>query len=104
MSRTSQIEVTFLHPFRLSNFPEVAPAGIYQVEIDEEEIGGMSHVGLLRTTTLIHLPALGVKSLVHTVYSVSREELELAQKMDMEAGANTGADKDYVSDTSVPPA
>ncbi|MFN4355329.1 hypothetical protein [Parvibaculum sp.] len=90
MTRTREIEVTFLHPFRLSNFPNEAPAGVYRVEIDEEEIGGMSHVGTQRTATLIHLPALGVKSPVHTVYSVSREELELAQKMDMEAGAARG--------------
>lgn len=90
MTRTREIEVTFLHPFRLSNFPDEAPAGVYRVEIDEEEIGGISHVGVRRTATLIHLPALGIKSPMHSVYSVSREELELAQNMDMEAGGAGG--------------
>lgn len=104
MTRTRKVEVTFRHPFRLSTFSEAAPAGVYEVEIDEEEIGNASHVGLLRTATLFHLPAVGVKSPVHQVYSVSREELELAQKMDAEAGDASGGAEDEGSDISEPPA
>ena len=90
MTRTRKIEVTFLHPFTLSNFPEAAPAGVYEVEIDEEEIGNANHTGLLRTGTLLHVPAIGVKSRFHQVYSVSRDELEKAQTDDAVASAANG--------------
>lgn len=87
MTRTRKVEVTFLHPFKLSSFPDAVPAGVYEVEIDEEEIGDASHIGLLRTATLFHVPAIGVKSLVHQVYSVCHEELEKAQTADREVNA-----------------
>jgi len=55
--RTTKTAVTFASPFVLGDFDEVLPAGIYQVETDEELLEGLSFPAYRRKSTVIHLHA-----------------------------------------------
>lgn len=91
--RSRRIEVTFRHPFRLPGFLNAEPAGVYAVEIDEEQIGGMNTIGFLRTATWFNVPALGVKSSVSRAYPITQEELDSAWEADQTAGGKEQPEK-----------
>jgi hypothetical protein len=44
ITRTTQTQVTFRHPFRLAAVEGMQPAGTYRLVTDEEQIPGLSFV------------------------------------------------------------
>jgi hypothetical protein len=56
-TRTTKTTVTFARPFTVAGFDEALPAGVYEVETDEELLEGVSFPAYRRTSTVIQLPA-----------------------------------------------
>lgn len=81
-TRTKETTVTFEHPFTLAVFNGQQPAGTYLLEINEEEINGLSISVHRRTATLLHTPAIGTTSPVRQVFPVDAGELEAALAAD----------------------
>ena len=52
--RTIHSTVTFAHPFRLDGIGETWPAGIYEIETDEEDLDSVSLQGRRRIRTIIY--------------------------------------------------
>ena len=59
MTRTSQANVQFLHPFLLSGLEGPQPAGTYRLITDEEELSGLSFTTYRTVLAMLQLPALG---------------------------------------------
>jgi hypothetical protein len=72
--RTTEITITFRHPFMLAALGTAQPAGTYRLVTEEEEIPGLSFVAFRRTATLLHLPALSTASGTHQVVQVDPVE------------------------------
>ena len=53
--RTTRTTVTFKRSFLLSGIDEEQPAGVYDIETDEERLEGLSFPAYRRVLTLIHL-------------------------------------------------
>ena len=55
--RSSSSIVTFLYPFTLSGYPDVLPAGAYEVLVEEELLQGLSFAAYRRTSTslMVHV-------------------------------------------------
>lgn len=80
--RTTDTEITFRRPFRLSAFETRQPAGTYRLVIDDEEIFGLSFLAYRRMATMLHTPAVSVRSGRHQVVEVDPEELAAALDAD----------------------
>nr|WP_299938300.1 hypothetical protein [uncultured Nitratireductor sp.] len=80
--RTTDTKVTFRQPFMLSSLDVRQPAGTYRLVIDEEEIFGLSFLAYRRTATMLHIPAISIKSSRHQVVEVDPEELAAALDAD----------------------
>ena len=52
--RTIHSTVTFAHPFRIEGIGETWPAGIYEIETDEEDIDSLSIQSRRRIRTIIY--------------------------------------------------
>ncbi|WP_366916809.1 hypothetical protein [uncultured Nitratireductor sp.] len=66
----------------LSSLDVRQPAGTYRLVIDEEEIFGLSFLAYRRTATMLHIPAISIKSSRHQVVEVDPEELAAALDAD----------------------
>jgi len=89
--RTTESQITFRRPFRLSAFDERQPAGTYRLQIDEEAIQGLSFLAYRRTATVLHVPAITVQGGVHQAVGVDAKELAAAldaDALDIEDGAS----------------
>lgn len=80
--RTTDMTVTFRHPFTLSDVEGIQPAGTYRLTIEEAEVGGISFLAYQRTTTILHVPALEMSGRMQESYTVRAEELENAIEAD----------------------
>ncbi|MCR4266443.1 hypothetical protein [Nitratireductor sp. ZSWI3] len=80
--RTTDTKVTFRQPFMLNALDTRQPAGTYRLVIDEEEIFGLSFLAYRRTATMLHIPAISIKSSRHQVVEVDPEELAAALDAD----------------------
>jgi hypothetical protein len=87
--RTSDTEVTFRRPFTLSAFDTPLPAGTYRVVIDDEEIPGLSFLAYRRKATILHAPAMSVRSGLRQVFDIDQKELAEALEADMLDGPST---------------
>lgn len=76
--RTTETKITFMHPFLLQQLLQPLAAGTYRVTTDEEEIGGLSFVAYQRTSTMLHIPAIGASVGTLQYLKVNPEELEAA--------------------------
>lgn len=77
-TRTTKKTVTFARPFTLNPLDEVLEPGDYEIEIDEELLGGLSFFAYRRLFTLVHLPAkAGHPGLTRTL-SIDPNELDAA--------------------------
>lgn len=56
--RSTESMVTFNHPFRMSAFDDLLPAGTYRVVTDEEEILGLSFLAYQRIATSLQTPSI----------------------------------------------
>ncbi|MDH3664987.1 MAG: hypothetical protein OEU92_34070 [Alphaproteobacteria bacterium] len=80
--RTTQSTVTFRRPFILAGLDEEQPAGIYDIETDEERLEGLSFSAYRRVQTLIHLhPKTGNPSLTQTI-RIDPDALDVALQRD----------------------
>ena len=80
--RTRKTTVTFNQPFVLAGFDEVFPAGVYNVETDEELLENISFPVYRRKLTLLHLGARpGYPGITRTI-TIDPNELDKALKRD----------------------
>jgi hypothetical protein len=77
-TRTARRVVTFTHPFALSGIDGLQPAGVYDVDTDEETIDDVSFLAWRRTATLIHLRHDGATQL----YRIDPVDLEASLMRD----------------------
>lgn len=82
--RSTHDMITFEHPFTLLELDGVQPAGTYMVVTEEEEIPGLSFLSWRRTSTQIHLPAIGATSAQEQVSDIDPRSLATAMKSDAE--------------------
>ena len=84
--RTIRSTVRFSSEFLLYGFDAPQPAGEYQVEYDEEQIGGGIFLAYRRVATFIHLPAITITagSLTRQMVPIDAAELEAALAKDSE--------------------
>lgn len=80
--RTTETTVTFDYPFALSSLDSLLPIGVYRLEIDEEEISGLSFSAYRRMSARLHTPAIGVFSSIRQALYVDLKELEEVLKAD----------------------
>jgi hypothetical protein len=76
--RTRESTVTFAHPFQLSAFDNLMPAGTYRLVTDEEEILGLSFLAYQRMATTLHTPSLSAPQGRSESVSISQAELDAA--------------------------
>lgn len=89
--RTTETQVTFQRSFILRTFKTRQPAGTYRVVTDDEEIFGISFLAYRRMATMLHTPAISVKSSRHQAVEVDPEEL--AEALDADARASRSVEE-----------
>ncbi len=88
--RTTETEITFMHPFHLKSLSEPLEAGTYRLVVDEELIEGLSFTAYRRVATHLELPAISVAMPRRQFLQVSSAEIDEALVRDaanMDAGA-----------------
>lgn len=82
MMRTSKTKITFNSPFVLTDSDHTFPAGVYDLETDEELLPGLSFQAYRRVASRIHIPAdPDHKGTSHT-FVLNPSELDLALERD----------------------
>lgn len=81
-NRSTESLATFQHPFTLSALDGEQPPGTYRVEVDEEELLGLSFLAYRRVATMIHIPSIETSRLSRQVFTVNLDELEAAISAD----------------------
>jgi hypothetical protein len=76
--RTTETKITFRHRFSVPQLQQPLGAGTYRVTTDEEEIVGLSFIAYQRTSTMLHIPAIGASTNTTQYLQVSPEDLEAA--------------------------
>jgi hypothetical protein len=77
-TRTTETLITFSHPFRMSAFDRLLPAGTYRVVTDEEEILGLSFLAYQRMATTLHTPAISMPQAHSECLPVTQADLDAA--------------------------
>jgi hypothetical protein len=80
--RTIVKSIAFTHPFRLSGLDEEQPAGIYEVETDEELMEDISFIAYRRLSTQIHLHDQSSRPGVSLTLTIDPAELAAALEAD----------------------
>jgi hypothetical protein len=80
--RTSQSTVTFRKPFQIDGLQENQPPGDYRVDIDEEQLDGLSFLAYRRISALFHLPAISQPQTSIQVISISPAEFDAMLEQD----------------------
>jgi|tagenome__1003787_1003787.scaffolds.fasta_scaffold20354613_2 hypothetical protein len=76
--RTKQTIIEFKHGFVLSGLDALQPAGSYRVDVDEEEIEGLSFLAYRRTGGILYLPAGSHAGDCRSAVPLTLAELEAA--------------------------
>jgi hypothetical protein len=76
--RTKQTVVEFKHGFVLSGFDALQPAGSYHVDVDEEEIEGLSFLAYRRVGARLYTPAGTHAGDCHFAVPMSMAEFDAA--------------------------
>ena len=87
MIRSTTVDVTFRHPFDLEAVGRGLPAGTYLVDIDEEQIDGLSFLAYRRLATFIRVPAAAPGSVQS--FLIDPQDLAAAQERDLAASNAT---------------
>jgi hypothetical protein len=90
MTRSKTVDLIFRHPFTLKGLDGPAPPGTYRVDIEEEQIDGLSFVAYRRLATFIRLPMAGHGPGSTQSFLVDPKDLADAQDRDLAAGAPIG--------------
>ena len=81
-TRTTRTTVTFKKPFVLAGIDEEQPAGVYDIETDDERLEGLSFPAYRRVLTLIHLhPKTSNPGLTQSM-RIDPDELQVALQRD----------------------
>ncbi len=80
--RTTETEITFMHPFHLESLSEPLEAGTYRLVADEELIEGLSFTAYRRVATHLEIPAISVTVNRRQFLQVSQEEIDAALASD----------------------
>ncbi|MBL0375499.1 hypothetical protein JJB09_26175 [Rhizobium sp. KVB221] len=82
--RTTETQITFSHPFQLSPLVKPLAPGTYRIITDEEVIPGIPFIAYRRSSTMLHIPAIGVLGNTEQYISVDPKELEAVRLKDVE--------------------
>ncbi len=80
--RTTRSSVIFKAPFRLAALDEILPAGLYEIDTEEEIIEGNERTAYVRVATLLHLRTAGMLQIV----TIDPKDLQSALKADERVG------------------
>lgn len=69
--RTTKSRVTFAHPFTLSRTVGELPAGDYEIEVDEEEIGPAADRVAYRSVATYFYVTVGASTRMHVIDSAT---------------------------------
>ena len=87
--RTTRTSVTFRRPFLLPGLDDEQPAGVYEIETDEERVEGLSFSAYRRVETWIHLhPKTANPTLTQTM-KVDADELQALLRRDQAEAEDT---------------
>ena len=89
MMRNTTVDVTFRRAFALKGLESAVPPGTYRVDIEEEQIDGLSFPAYRRLATFIRVPVAGRSDCSQDLL-VDPKELERALVRDAMADAATG--------------
>ncbi len=82
MLRSSIERVTFRHEFMLKGMDAAQPPGTYEIEIDEEQLEGLSFMAYRRVSTAVRIPS-GIRgSTSSQIFPISHLDLEAALARD----------------------
>jgi hypothetical protein len=81
-ARTTESTVTFSHQFNLSHLNCPLPAGTYRLVVVDEEVPGLSFIAYRRAYTMLHVPAVSANPGRSQVFTIDKDELEAALKVD----------------------
>jgi len=85
-TRTTLTSVTFTRPFTLSAVDGLQPAGTYQVVTEEERLEGLSFGAILRTATVLRLPADPRPGQTRQIVPIDPDELSAVLAADKAEG------------------
>ena len=86
MIRATTMCVTFCHPFALKGLGSAVPPGTYRIDIEEEQIDGLSFLTYRELATFIWVPVAGDSGCSQDLL-VDPKELERALVRDSAADA-----------------
>jgi hypothetical protein len=89
MMRNTTVDVTFRRAFALKGLESAVPPGTYRVDIEEEQIDGLSFPAYRRLATFIRVPVAGRSDCSQDLL-VDPKELDRALERDAMADAATG--------------
>jgi len=81
-TRITESFVSFTYPFKLAPLDVELAAGTYRVVTDDEEISGMTYLAFRRIATMLHTPALAIRSSSHQVFEIDPDDLAAAIESD----------------------
>ena len=88
--RTTRNSVTFRRPFLLPGLDDEQPAGVYEIETDEERVEGLSFSAYRRVENWIHLhPKTANPTLTQTM-RIDPDDLEAVLRRDQAPPEGTG--------------
>ena len=90
MMRSTTVDVTFRRAFALKGLEKAVPPGTYRVDIEEEQIDGLSFLTYRRLATFIRLPMGAHSAGSSQVLLVDPKELETALERDAMPDPATG--------------
>ena len=86
MIRSTTMDITFCHAFALKGLESAVPPGTYRIDIEEEQIDGLSFLAYRRLATFIRVPVAGRSGSSQDLL-VDPKELEQALLRDAAADA-----------------
>ena len=81
-NRTKETRVHFNNTFEIPGIDRPQPAGEYRVDLDEEQIEGVSWEAWRRVSTYIHLPATTTQGLIRQMVPIKQTDLDSALEKD----------------------
>lgn len=84
-TRTTHSTVIFAHPFRLRGMDGTAPAGSYQLSLEEEKLDTLTVESWRQTAVILQVTRTGVTEYL----TIDPEELREARARDGEASTQT---------------
>ncbi|MGR3497549.1 MAG: hypothetical protein ACU0E9_01435 [Limimaricola soesokkakensis] len=85
--RSSKSVVTFIHPFRISGYPDELPEGEYVVVVEEELLQGLSFEAYRRTGTYLAVEGRGRRADISEMRQIAQKALEAALDRDQTLAA-----------------